>query len=60
MAYYSDVTKKHSVLVTLFRAEIGPLILSSGSDSGCRVWAKKTRPRPTLPPPAIFNNAVDE
>ena len=28
---------------TLFRAEIGLLILSSGSDRGCRVWAEKKK-----------------
>ena len=44
----SDVTKEHCVLVTLFWAEIGLSILSSGLDSGCRVRAEKTRPRPTL------------
>ena len=44
----SYVTKELCVLVTLFRAEIGLLTLSSGSDSGCRVGAEKTRPRPTL------------
>ena len=32
---------------TIFRAEIGLLILSSGSDSGCRVRTEKTRPRPS-------------
>ena len=45
---YFSQEKMATMLVTLFRAEIGLLILSSGLDSGCRVWAEKTRPRPTL------------
>ena len=48
MACSSDVTKEQCVLVTLFRAEIKLLVLSSGSDSGSRVRAEKTRPRLTL------------
>ena len=40
---------------TLFRAEIGLLILSSCSDSGYRVRAEKTRPRPTLQCESIDN-----